>query len=187
MQHAPMMFGEAGLSLLEDAKADSLRAHAQAEIKTLESENARLEARMEEIKERVADEISEELSVNYIMLKYFRERNKRILRCYSFHRVQLLFDAFFSKMHVGHLLSCDEEDLARRYHAVLRDYLDSFPMLDFSAREPPIQFFVQIVTLEDCGLVMDGESLVELRKNRIYFIKRSAVMHLINEGLVQIV
>lgn len=182
-----MIFGEAGQFLLEDVRSGAAKPHRHAEIKTLRSENAYLDAKMEEIKREASGEISEELSMNYVMLKHFKERNERVMRCYMFHRMKLMFDAFFSKECIGHLLSADEEECAERYGGALDEYLEPFHMLDFSANEPPLQLFVQVLTLEDCGVVMDEEGLVELKKDRIYFVRKSLVMHLISSGLASVI
>lgn len=184
---AHMAFGEGGLRILEDIRSEVFETYRYSEVKDLKNENEYLDAKMNEIRVEVTDDVSEELSVNYIMLKYFRERNQRILRSYHFHRLNLLLDLFFSKESVEHLLSAEEEEYFGTYDGMLKEYLRPFSAFDFITRSPPTQFFIQILTLEDCGLVMDEGTLVELKKDRIYFIKRSTVTHLINAGFVRII
>ncbi|CAD25814.1 similarity to HYPOTHETICAL PROTEIN YDI3_yeast [Encephalitozoon cuniculi GB-M1] len=182
-----MLFGEAGLCLLEDLRSDVLRPYRRLEIKAIEGENEHLDARMEEIKQLAGSGISEELSVNYVMMKYFKERNERILRSYKFHRSAALFDSFFSKKKTVGMLSHEEEEHAEKYSNMLREYLEPFKHIDFTVQAPPVQFFVQVITLRDCGVVMDEGDLIELKKDRIYFMKKNAIVHLIDSGFVRII
>lgn len=182
-----MIFGEAGSCLLEDLKSSALKPYRHAEVKAIQGENGHLDTKMEEIRRLAGDGISEELSVNYVMMKYFKERNERILRSYKFHRSLSLFDGFFSAKKTPDMLSCEEEEYMERCYDILGEYLEPFAHFDFTMSTPPIQFFVQIITLEDCGVVMDEGDLIELKKDRIYFIKRSSVSHLIGNGLVRII
>ncbi|AFM99189.1 hypothetical protein EHEL_100960 [Encephalitozoon hellem ATCC 50504] len=182
-----MIFGEAGSYLLEDLKSSFLKPYRHAEVKALQGENGYLDSKMEEVRRLAGEGISEELSVNYVMIKYFKERNERILRSYKLHRSLCLFEDFFSSKKTSGTLSSEEEEYMERYHGILREYLEPFRHIDFAMEMPPIQFFVQIVTLEDCGIVMDEGNLIELKKDRIYFIKKSIVSHLIGSGLVRII
>ncbi|KAH9411416.1 hypothetical protein HK407_05g09340 [Ordospora pajunii] len=182
-----MQFGEAGLRLLEDARSNMLKPYRHREIRMLCDENTRLCEMMDELKRKAGNEVSEELSVNYIMLKYTKERNERILRAYWFHRSMHLFHCFFSGECNAGLLSSDELEYTSKYNSILREYLLDFSVLDFTESMPPIDFFVSVITLEDCGVVMDADDVLELRKDRIYFIRKGTVAHLIKNGFVRIV
>lgn len=182
-----MLFGDAGTCLLEDLKSSTARPYRHAEVRAVLAEGQHLDTKMDEIRQQAGTGMSEELSVNYVLMKYFKERNERILRSYRFHRSVMLFDEFFSREGVAGMLSQDEEDYADRLHALLDKYLEPFSILDFTVSTPPIQFFVQVVTLEDCGVVMDEGDLIELKKNRVYFIKKSTIAHLINNGFVRVI
>lgn len=182
-----MGLGEAGLCLLEDIRTKSLKPYRYAEVKTLRSENEYLDEGMEGIRQEALNGLSEELSVRYVMLKHFKERNERILRNYSFHRSRVFLDAFFLKENISHLLSQEEEEYLEKHSKILAEYMEPFGVLDFSATKPPIEFFVQIVTLENCGVVMDEGDLVELKKDRIYFVRKATIIHLINSGLISII
>ncbi|ADM12415.1 uncharacterized protein Eint_100890 [Encephalitozoon intestinalis ATCC 50506] len=182
-----MIFGEAGTWLLEDLKSSVLKPYRHAEIKAIQGENGDLDKKMEEIRRAAGSGISEELSVNYVMMKHFKERNERIVRSYKFHRILGLFDCFFGRKETSGILSPEEEECAEEYYATLKEYLEPFADMDFTTETPPTQFFVQVITLEDCGVVMDEGDLIELKKDRIYFIKKSSIAHLISDGLVRII
>ena len=50
---------------------------------------------------------------------------------------------------------------------------------------PPLDLYVQILTFEDCGMIWNGNNFIELQKDKIYFLKKSLISHLIVRGLVK--
>jgi GINS complex subunit 1 len=182
-----MALEESGSILIDDIRSRKLKPYRHNEVRGMASESASLDAAMEEIRLEASSEISEELSVNYIMLKHHKDRNDRIVRAYHFHRLSFIHSSFLHKSSMAHLLSAEEEEYMREYGSAIGEYMGSFDVLDFGVTEPPIHFFVQVVTLGDCGVIMDEESFMELKKDRIYFVRKSAISHLISSGLVRII
>jgi GINS complex subunit 1 len=121
------------------------------------------------------------------MLKHFRDRNDRRVRAYHFHRLGFIHLNSLRRGNISHLLSPEEQECMKEYNSLISEYTAGFGMLDFSVAEPPIYFFVQVVTLDDCGVIMDEGGFMELKKDRIYSVRKSAISHLIGSGLIKII
>lgn len=182
-----MAFGDPGTTILEDCKSKTIKPYRHTEVKQLINENLFLENQMEEIKLMAENEISEEMSINYILLKSYQNRNTRIMKAYSFKRLGFIYKSILSKEQINDFLSSEEEDILKKYNESLKSYFNNFNSLDFSNDEPPLNFFVQIITLSDCGVIIDEGSFIELKKDRIYFVRKSAITHLINNNLVKVI
>lgn len=154
-------------------------------IHETQEENRVLENRMRVMREAADEHIDEEVSLNYMALKNFFERNLRIMRCYKFTQMTRIQDDLFRKVEPA--LSKEFIAFHETLTAACELRYSEFPFLDVCVGDPPLSLYVQILTLEDCGVVMDGDDVIELAKNKLYFLKRRIVDHLINMGLAKVV
>jgi len=184
----PMLSEDLGRELLEEMKQKSLRPFNMRQVGRLEAEIEYVDAKLEALKREAAhSEVSESLSVNFAALKAYRDRDVRILRAYKFFRMRKIQDNYFDKHDIKRLLSTDEQCFENAYGDVLDGYLEDYRHLDFRSRDPPLNFYVQIMTLENCGLIMSGSDFIDLKKGRLYFLKMRDIAHLIDKKLVKIV
>lgn len=181
-----MKFGEEGSKLLKIIQAAQFSSSDEDLVKRVESENRAVRDKMRWIRETTGDDdVDEEISLNYMLLKNFLDRNVRILRTYRFARIQKIQSRVFQGREpcagLQHLKLC------RDIKNAIELRCSEFPFIDFVEGKPPLDLYVQILTLDDCGVVMDGDEFVELKKNRVYFLRRKAVDHLINMKLVEVI
>lgn len=181
-----MRLGESGSKLLKIIQASKFSRRDEELLTEMEKENKIIQKKMEWIRENTGeDEVNEEISLNYMLLKNFLNRNMRILRNYKFWRIQMVQSSLFQGKELckslQHLQLCKDVKNAMELR-----YLE-FPFLDFVEGEPPLDLYVQILTLDDCGVVMDGDEFLELKKDKVYFLRRKAVDHLITMKLAVVI
>ncbi|KAI4290947.1 GINS complex subunit 1 [Pancytospora philotis] len=183
-----MLCEESGKELLDEIRQKTLTRFNAGQVGQLHAEMEYVDEKIEALKATAeTSDVSEELSINFAMLKTYRERCLRIVRAYRFARLLKIQNNYFCKADIKSLLTPEEIQFESEYNKGLETYLDEYRHLDFRSREPPLSHYVQVVPLEDCGLVMSGEDFIELRKNRLYFLKKADIAHLINKGLVEMV
>jgi hypothetical protein len=182
------MFGESGTILLEDSKSKVLKPYNSENVRILEREAALLNIEMSKIKETAKETgINEELSLNYLVLKKYEERNERMKKAYLFNRALKMQKAYFNKQKIEHLISNEEKGHFYEYKAFLDKYFSEYPYLDFFEDSPPLDLFVHVYTLQDCGVVLDGTEFIEMKKNRLYFLRKRVVRHLILNDYVKVI
>lgn len=185
-----MFFGEPGTKLLQDLRSKKFKKYNEKDMKALQSENTQLLNEMEDIKSRILpdEEISTEVSMNYILLKKCYDRNIRIQKSYLYHRFNKISnDIIVSKLIKDEFLNTSEVEMKKEYEKVLKEYLSNYHELDWTNNEPPLDYFVTILTLEECGMVENDGELIELEKNKIYYIKKKSIAHLLKSKLVKII
>lgn len=176
-----------GRELLEEMRQKTLCPYNTAQISQISAEIEYADAKIEALKrEAEHSDVSEALSINFAMLRAYRERNLRILRAYTLHRLSMIRDNYFDKRDIKELLSADEIAFEREYGEILEEYIADYRHLDLKNREPPLSLYVQIVPLEDCGLVMSGDDFIDLRRGRLYFLRKADIAHLIKQRLVRL-
>ncbi|TBU00004.1 hypothetical protein CWI38_0504p0020 [Hamiltosporidium tvaerminnensis] len=183
-----MKFGKSGIELLNDCKMKVLTPINKISLQKIESENNLLEEKMKEVREKAErNEVSEKLSTDYFLLKKFKERNERIRIAYQFSRCIKIQNNYFKKDKIQHLLSDEENKHSFQSKQIFDEYFSEFGILDFIDEDPPLNNFVQILTLDNCGVVLDGNDFLEMKKNKLYFVKKKNIKHLIDQGLVKMI
>ncbi|KAI5170500.1 GINS complex subunit 1 [Pancytospora epiphaga] len=182
-----MLSEDVGRELLEEMRQKQIQQYNSQRVGHLEAEIEHVNSKLEFLKRKAASsEVSESLSVNFAILKAYKDRNMRILRAYRFYRMGKIQENYFAKKDIKRLLCTDEQGFENIYNEIIDEYLDDYRHLDFRSREPPLDYYVQIVTLENCGLIMSGNSFIDLKKGRLYFLKMKDIAHLIDNKLVMI-
>lgn len=167
--------------LLDELTSLSFLPYNEKAVEKVKENIKIVERKIDNIKESVGDgEIDEEVSMNYIMLTFYKSRCIRILRTYHLTRL-LRFD---NTVALG-LLSKSEAKTFSKIQNLKENYLNRFN-LDFKGTVPLLSY-IKIVTEKDCGVVYDGEELIELKKGRIYFVKRKTVEHLLDGGFLKVI
>lgn len=184
-----MFFEDTGSALIDEIKEKELKKYNSKHIFALKSEIKSVDNKIEEIKHLAStmDDVTEELSVNFALLKAYKDRLLRISAAYHYYRFIKIQDSYFYKENTKQNLSLDEIELLNEFSNLADGYLKSYKHLNLSDRNPPLDFYVQILTLEDCGAVMSGNDFVDLKKDRIYFLKKSDISHLLKKSMVKII
>lgn len=183
-----MLQRDSGLALLDEIRLESFRLYNSREVMRLDTEMAYVSKKINEMKQQAAKGVvNEELSVNFVLLKSYHDRCLRIRRAYIWYRIRVIEQNYFKKEDIQDLMSADELAYKNRFTELLDEYLSEYRHLDLVHRDVPLNFYVQIFTLEDCGLVMCGKELMDLKKHRIYFLKRSDVAHLLDRQMARII
>lgn len=178
--------GECGSKLLRIIQTAQFSRSDEELVAEMARENKMIQEKMEWIRENTSeDDVNEEISLNYMLLKNFLNRNMRILRNYKFWRIQTVQSSVFQGKELSEGLR--HLQLGKDIRNAMEQRYMEFPFLDFVEGRPPLDLYVQILTLDDCGVVMDGDEFLELKKNRVYFLRRRAVDHLIAMKLAVVI
>jgi GINS complex subunit 1 len=120
-------------------------------------------------------------------------RNGKVLHAYHLKRLEKIREMRWasgpvlpSKILETNVLSTRETDFFSRYGEVLSSYCEDID-LDLTADiEPPMEPYIHIHVLEDCGEVLteSGDS-VNLQRGMRLFVKKSIVEHFIRQGKVK--
>lgn len=183
------MLSEAtGKDLLDEIKHDEFKRFNTTEVQRVQQEITLVQAKIEDIK-RIAEleEITDELSMNFALLKSYKDRLERILRAYKFFRLLKIQENHFQQRSIVESICSYEQEFLDEFIVLSDSYLKDFTHLSLNDRHPPLNFFVQILALEDCGAIMCGDDFIDLKKDRIYFLKKSDVIHLLKRKLVKII
>lgn len=184
------MFHEnTGSVLLDQMKQKQLVKYNSKDVNELQNEFKIVTEKLEEIKIAAStlDDVTEELSVNFALLKAYKDRLSRIETAYHYDRFLKIQNGFFKKENMKENLSLDEIELLKNFSEITNEYLEPFKHLNLNDRHPPLDFYIQILTLEDCGAVMCENDFLDLKKDRIYFLKKSDVAHLLKKNMVKII
>lgn len=172
-----MNLGEAGTQLLMDLKSDTIKPFNTKAFDDINKEIVYLQEEMQKIKDLAeTEEITIEMSLNYMMLKKYEERNIRVKKNYLYHR-------YNNNMNDTE----KEKEYNKEYNKLYDEYFSEYNFIDLNLKDPPIDLFISILTLRDCGAVMVGDEIVDMKKDKIYFVKRSCVKHLIENNFVKII
>lgn len=182
-----MVSENTGKKLLDEILGNKIKLYNGTHVNNLRSEMEELDHKMRLLKEDAEKHgIREELSINFSLLKSFKDRNERILKTYLFQRLLKITENFFLKENIFDMLSANELVFNQEFTDITETYLDKYRHLDLVDREPPLDFYVQIITLADCGTILNGDEFIDLKKNRLYYVKKSDIAHIINAKLVNI-
>lgn len=168
-----------GKILLEEISNKTLKKFNYKNVNKVKSQIDRAQFLIRDIIEKIKKNKTDDLMLNFAFLKFYRERCTRILKAYFFNRL-LMIDT------ISDLLSNDEVEIYETIKDAENRYYKIFNF-DFNKREPPIDLFIHILCLEECGVVYDKDECIELRKNRIYYIRKKSVEHLLKENSIKII
>lgn len=184
----PMLSENTGSDLLDEMKCKELKRFNSSGVNAVEKEIEHVQTKIDEIKVMAESQvITEEISLNFALLKAYKERLERILRAYKMFRLLKVQENYFLKDPISDLLCSYEQEFVKEFSDASDDYLKRFKHLSLGDRNPPLDFYVQIASLQDCGTVMCGDDFIDLKKNRIYFLKKSDIVHLLKKKLVKII
>lgn len=182
-----MLSEDSGRELLDEMKYGALRTYNAEGVDRVNREIHFVQNRMDELKLRAErSQVTQELSINFALLKAYKERSQRILRAYVFSRLAKIADNYFNKEEIKNQLSVAELEFDRDCVNIHEEILESYKHLDIFSREPPLDFYVQVMTLEDCGVIMSGDGFIDLKKDRLYFLRKADIAHLITSNSVKI-
>lgn len=183
------MFSEKSCkNLLDEIKHNQFKKFNSTEISNLEKEMANIQVKIDDIKHKAElDGVTESLSINFALLKAYNDRLERIIKAYKFYRFKKIQNSYFSKENINSFFSVQENELFSSFSSAVDSYLSKYKYLRLNDRQPPLSLFVQILALEDCGAVLCGDDFIELKKDRIYFLKKSDISHLISKNMVKII
>lgn len=108
--------------------------------------------------------------------KKYEERNTRILKNYKKYR-------FDNKL----VETNEEKEQMSKYTLAWNEYASNFPFLDFTVTGPPLNLFVRVIVVKNCGVVMIDDEFVQLEEGRILFVKKKCISHLIEAGSLRII
>lgn len=185
------MFSEnTGKDLLDEMKLKEIKLYNVQDINKIKSEILEIDVKIESLKNIVAlndNEVTKELSANYSMLKSYKDRLIRIEKSYHFFRFLKIQKNYFLKKDIKKFLNLNETEFEKEFSLLCNDYFEKYKHLSLADRTPPLDFYVQILTLEDCGLIISGDEFIELKKNKIYFLKKSDIIHLLDKNKIKII
>lgn len=179
---------DAAIELLNEGKSRYLKEYNRQKINNLIEKTDYIKNEMKKIRETATGtEITDEISKNYIFLKSTYDFYIRVKRSYELSRfLKIQQNCFEKKSEMANLTKKETEHVAF-FEEILEEYTNDFPECDFAVKYVPLNHFVHFITLADCGIVMDGDEMYELKANRYYYMKKSVIKHLLDSNLIKIV
>lgn len=135
-----------------------------------------------------------ELSVwaNYNIKTCAIERNKRCLIAYHMKRLKKIKQLRWElgpviPSHIRQGLSTRERSFSNEYNKVLSRLMRAHGGIDITQNlTPPKSLYAEVICQEDAGdLDLESGERIVLEKNMRYFLPRSAIEHLVRQGLLQ--
>lgn len=137
-----------------------------------------------------------------VVLNQFSQRNKRCLYAYHHQRIERLKELWWQGggqniltgvegTRGGSLksnVSTHETDFMKAYTRAIQEFSSACPGIDTSASlEPPTDLYIHVRVLKDAGEIQTEMGAINLRRNNQFFIRRSDVDRLLQQGyLVQV-
>ncbi|KAM0678183.1 hypothetical protein BDAP_001197 [Binucleata daphniae] len=141
--------------------------------------------KLEHVKNNTNPEnISVEESLNFLFLKNQIDRNTRILKTYKYKRCKKIENAVVNKINLQNMCEMDIE-YKKDFENLYNEYLTNIG-IEFDT-ELPLNFFVTIVPIKDCGCIMINNELVQLENDKMYYVKRKSIKHLIDDKKVKVI
>ncbi|KRH91726.1 hypothetical protein M153_298330002 [Pseudoloma neurophilia] len=147
-----------------------------------------MESDMIDIQEKIVqlDEQSEDqkmsLSKKFIVIKSTQDFHRRVLRAYEFNRMQKVQKSIIDYDDLTEIkkkLTLTEKKHLEFMKNLFKEYQDN-ENITFENHAPSKSFYVHFITLTDCGIVVDGDEIFELKPHKYFYMKRALVNHLIN-------
>lgn len=156
------------------SKKEVERIKTQIEIK-----KKRLRELAQELEQ---DQKSVELSIHYLLLKREIERLTRVVRILEREETREIENAWIKENKAE-----EPTEYLQKFKEITNKYYSHFPVLNFSYRDVPVEYYVHVLALEECGVIEMGDSLVETKKGSLYFVRKKEILHLLAGGLMKIV
>lgn len=183
-----MLSENTGKDLLNEMKWNSFSLYNTQQLFKLRNEQLEVEGKIDELKNIASSGgVTTELSINFALLRAYNDRLTRIEKAYHWFRLQRVMDNYFVKNNIKNILSTNEIEFERKYGKLCDKYFKDYKHIGLIDRSPPLEYFVQIITLQDCGMILCSNEMIELKKNTIYFLKKSDIIHLICKNKVEII
>lgn len=126
---------------------------------------------------------SVELSMYYLLLKREIERLVRIVKIVEREENREAENAWICEARTDE----SPTEYIEEFKKITNKYYRSFPLLNFTHRDVPIEYYVHALALEECGVIEMGNTLVETKKGSLYFVRKREILHLLNRGAMEIV
>lgn len=138
------------------------------------------------IDERGEQDIPREMSKKYMFLKSTADFYERIVKAYKFSRIRKIQESIMKNEEIADELTKDEALHSEFFTEIFTEFKNNYSEFDFMSTYVPTQHFVHFITLEDCGVVMDGDEMFELKSDRYFYMKKSVIKHLIGTDMIKI-
>ncbi|KAM0687650.1 hypothetical protein COBT_001107 [Conglomerata obtusa] len=176
-------------SILSDTKSKQLKPY-NSNITKLISQTQKLNTALTQLKSTInVESVTIEQSLQFVFLKNKIDRNTRIVKAYKFYRYKKIQDQIFEhKSFSDKMLEgmCDvDQEYKVKFEKLYDTYRNEF-CIDFDL-EVPVDFCVSVIAVCTCGSILVDDELVEIEKNKLYFIKKKYVKHLIDAGKMKII
>lgn len=119
-----------------------------------------------------------------------QRRNKRCLIAYHHHRLRKIEARLWAEKEITEMasLSPHEQQYVRQFSELLVHVKDSWEEIDLTgAMDPPTDIYVEVRCLQDAGEIQTEYGVFDLSKNSQFYVKRSDVQRLIQQGLVELI
>ncbi|RVD90721.1 hypothetical protein TUBRATIS_28480 [Tubulinosema ratisbonensis] len=181
-----MKLGEPATKLLKELTKQNLSTNKKDLILQIEEENTFLTSKLIELQTTTEEEnLNKEISYNFLLINNQLKRNLRIIKAYKFNLIKQIIDLIYKNEIKD--LSLENKNIFNKIKSYFETRIGEFSFLDYAFNEPPLRLYIQIYTKRDCGVVFDGDNLIELKENRFYYVKKCLVEHLIGLDYVEII
>lgn len=183
-----MLDESTGRDLLDEMKTENLKPFNVHGMNRVQLELKELDTRISELKEEAENnEVTTALSINFAVNKAYKERLVRIEQAYIYSRFRKIQSDYFEKKNIKKALTIPETEFQSQFSTICDKYFEIYSHLNLHDRTPPLDLYVQILTMQDCGMILSDNEMVELKGNRIYYLKKRDVMHLINQNKARVI
>merc|ERR1712227_1008711 len=208
-----MSYGDSASELIKELSraVDSLPNYDDVAVREVVEECINLEAKnreaynSEELSRLIAgaedqtsilDEATNEsditVYVNCAVRKSAIDRNKRCLIAYHMRRLEMIKKMRFElgpviPAHIRNGLSTRERKFFNEYNKGLSRLMRSYGGIDITQNlTPPKSLYAEVICIEDAGdLELESCERIVLEQNMRYFLPRSAIEHLVRQGLLK--
>ncbi|KAI5192510.1 hypothetical protein NEMIN01_2061 [Nematocida minor] len=160
------------------------------QTRTSQKELARIKTQIEIKKKRLSelakelekDQKTVELSMYYLLLKRETERLTRIVKILEREKKKEAEHVWIKEGKTK-----EASEYLHKFREITNRYYNNFPLLNFTHREVPIEYYVHALAMEECGVIEMGDSLVETTKGSLYFVRKKEIIHLLHNESMKIV
>lgn len=173
-----MQINDPGYELIQDIRTLGKKSFNIVSFRKLNDITQSLRQKMQKIRKLAETEtITTEMSINFMLLKKYEEMNERIRKTYIRHR--------FLNRHLCINFTENENNFYREYDFIFEEYKNEFQF--FNECSVPLEFFVRVMAVKECGVVKIKDQIIEIEVDRVYFLRRKYIEHLIENGCMRVV
>lgn len=173
-----MHIDDPGYELIQDIRTTAKKPFNSQAFNKLSKETLSFQHKMQAIKTIAEnEEITTEMSINFMLLKKYEERNERIRKTYIRHR--------FLNREMCCNFTEKECSFYKEYDSMYEEYTSEFGF--YNECSVPLKLFVRVMAVKECGVVKISDQILELEIDKVYFLRRKYVEHLISNGCLKIV